>query len=61
MLSGVPNEAEGDDGLHGDGSAETEIESIPTRVVEVRRKDLVPVIKRLQNFTQVQGARYSSL
>ncbi|CAK9256194.1 unnamed protein product [Sphagnum jensenii] len=57
MLSGVPNEAEGDDGLHGDGAAETEIESIPTRVVEVRRKDLVPVIKRLQNFTQVQGAR----
>jgi hypothetical protein len=58
MLSGVPKEADGDDGSYGDGVGEIEIERIPTRVVEIHRKDLVPVIKRLQNLTQVQGAWY---
>ncbi|KAL3693422.1 hypothetical protein R1sor_007073 [Riccia sorocarpa] len=36
---------------------EIEIEKILTRVVEVRRKDLVPVIERLNVFTKVQGSR----
>lgn len=60
LLSGTPKESVGDDSLAEDGVGEMEIERIPTRVVEVRRKDLVPVIERLQNFTKVQGARYCS-
>jgi hypothetical protein len=43
----------GSDGTGG----EIEIEKIPTRVVEVRRKDLVPVMEKLQVFTKAQGAR----
>lgn len=58
MLSGTPKELEIDNCLSGDGVEEIEIETIPTRIVEVRRKDLIPVIERLQNFTKVQGARY---
>ncbi|XP_024362578.1 autophagy-related protein 18h [Physcomitrium patens] len=57
MLSGTPKELEIDNCLSGDGVEEIEIETIPTRIVEVRRKDLIPVIERLQNFTKVQGAR----
>lgn len=49
--------AECDDDLYGDGDEEIEIERVPTRVVEVRRKDLVPVIERLEKFKKVQGAR----
>lgn len=57
MLSGAPKDSEADDGLYGEDIGEMEVERIPTRVVEVRRKDLVPVIERLQNFSKVQGAR----
>jgi hypothetical protein len=56
MLLGVHKEAEDDDGLHGDGIGEIEIERIPTHVVAVRRKDLVPAIERLQKFTEVHSA-----
>eukprot|EP01018_Ginkgo_biloba_P011377 Gb_30474 [translate_table: standard] len=38
-------------------SGEIEIERIPTRVVEVRTNDLVPVFDHLQGFKEVQGAR----
>ncbi|KAG0554174.1 hypothetical protein KC19_12G069500 [Ceratodon purpureus] len=57
MLSGTIKELESEDYLCGDEVGEIEIERIPTRVVEVRRKDLVPVIERLQKFTKVPGAR----
>ena len=57
MLSGTVKELESKDDLCGDEFGEMEIERIPTQVVEVRRKDLVPVIERLQKFTKVQGAR----
>jgi hypothetical protein len=57
MLSGTVKELESDDFLCGDEVGEIEIERFPTRIVEVRRKDLVPVIERLQKFTKVQGAR----
>lgn len=57
MLSGTPKEPEVDGYPCEDGVGEIEIERIPTRIVEVRRKDLVPVIERLQKFTEVQGAR----
>lgn len=60
MLLGVHKEAE-DDGSHGDGIGEIEIERIPTHVVAVRRKDLVPAIERLQKFTEVHSAGYSFL
>ncbi|CAK9875821.1 unnamed protein product [Sphagnum jensenii] len=53
MLLGVHKEAKDDDGLHGDGIGEIEIERIPTHVVAVHRKDLVPAIERLQKFTEV--------
>ncbi|KAG0623769.1 hypothetical protein M758_3G200500 [Ceratodon purpureus] len=56
MLPGTPKEREVDDRLYEEGG-EIEIERISTRIVEVRRKDLVPVIERLQKFTKVQGAR----
>jgi hypothetical protein len=56
MLLGVHKEAEDDDGLHGDGIGEIEIERIPTHVVAVHRKDLVPAIERLQKFTEVHSA-----
>ena len=57
MLSRTPKEPEVDDNPCEDGAGEMEIERIPTRIVEVRRRDLVPVIERLQKFTKVQGAR----
>lgn len=57
MLSGTSKEPEVDDHLYEEGVGEMEIERISTRIVEVRRKDLVPVIERLQKFTKVQGAR----
>ncbi|KAG6543390.1 hypothetical protein Mapa_015304 [Marchantia paleacea] len=55
MLS-KESESEGSSDIDTFGG-EIEIEKIPTRVVEVRRKDLVPVIERLQVFTKVQGSR----
>jgi hypothetical protein len=61
MLLGVHKEAEDDDDLHGDGIGEIEIERIPSHVVAVRRKDLVPAIERLQKFTEVHSAGYSFL
>ncbi|CAM6025993.1 unnamed protein product [Sphagnum balticum] len=61
MLLGVHKEAEDDDGLHGDGISEIEIERIPTHVVEVRRKDLVPAIERLQKFTEVHRSSQGKL
>lgn len=54
MLSDISKDPEAGD-LFGD---EIEIENFSTRVVVVRRKDLVPVIERLQNFTDAQGSRY---
>ena len=57
MVSGTAKEGEVGGVLDGEGVGEIEIERISTRVVEVRRKDLVPVIERLQKFTKVQGAR----
>lgn len=57
MLSGTLKVPESDDDLYGDGVGEIEIERIPTRIVEVRRKDLVPVIERLEKFKKVQVAR----
>ena len=57
MLLGTSKESEFDDHLHAEEVGEIEIERISTRIVEVRRKDLVPVIERLQKFTKVQGAR----
>lgn len=53
MLSDISKDPEAGD-LFGD---EIEIENFSTRVVVVRRKDLVPVIERLQNFTDAQGSR----
>lgn len=35
---------------HNDSGGEIEIEKVPTRVVEVRKKDLVPVFDRLRNY-----------
>nr|XP_024358119.1 autophagy-related protein 18h-like isoform X1 [Physcomitrium patens]XP_024358120.1 autophagy-related protein 18h-like isoform X1 [Physcomitrium patens]XP_024358121.1 autophagy-related protein 18h-like isoform X1 [Physcomitrium patens] len=57
MLPGTSKELEAGKYPSLDGVEEIEIERIPTRIVEVRRKDLVPVIERLQNFTKVHGAR----
>ncbi|KAL2634216.1 hypothetical protein R1flu_005695 [Riccia fluitans] len=54
----LPKESGTDGNPDGDSvGGEIEIEKIPTRVVEVRRKDLVPVIERLNVFTKVQGSR----
>jgi hypothetical protein len=50
-------EMEGSTAGSDNTGGEIEIERIPTRVVEVRRKDLVPVIEKLQVFTKAQGAR----
>uniref|UniRef100_A0A7I4EFI3 BCAS3 domain-containing protein n=1 Tax=Physcomitrium patens TaxID=3218 RepID=A0A7I4EFI3_PHYPA len=57
MLSGTPEESKVEDYPSEDGVGETEIERIPTRVVEVRKKDLVPLIERLQIYTKVQDSR----
>jgi hypothetical protein len=57
MLPGTLKEPEVGDHLYEAGVGEIEIERISTRVVEVRTKDLVPVIERLQKYTKVQGAR----
>lgn len=38
-------------------SGEIEIERIPTRIVEVRTQDLVPVFDHIQDFKEVQEAR----
>ncbi|CAM6097584.1 unnamed protein product [Calypogeia fissa] len=55
----LPRESENEgSSVGGDGiGGEIEIERIPTRIVEVRRKDLVPVIERLQVLTKVQATR----
>lgn len=55
----LPRETENEgSSVFGDSvGGEMEIERIPTRLVEVRRKDLVPVIERLQVFSKAQGAR----
>jgi len=51
------------DGMHAEHlnndtlSGEIEIERIPTRIVEVRTQDLVPVFDHLQDFKEVQEAR----
>jgi len=58
MLTGPATSSESDGDVSGDdGFGEIEIERIPTRIVEVRRKDLVPVIERLEKFKKVQGSR----
>ncbi|KAH9323273.1 hypothetical protein KI387_017912 [Taxus chinensis] len=38
-------------------SGEIEIERVPTRAVEVRTKDLIPVFDNFQDFKEVQGER----
>ncbi|MCO5605836.1 hypothetical protein L7F22_060020 [Adiantum nelumboides] len=42
---------------HNNAGGETEIEKVPTRVVEVRKKDLVPVYDRLKTYQFGDDAR----
>lgn len=46
---------------HNDSGGEIEIEKVPTRVVEVRKKDLVPVFDRLRNYQFGDDVRCISL
>lgn len=60
MPDGMSTEHSNKDTSSGEidtSSGEIEIERIPTRIVEVRTQDLVPVFDHIQDFKEVQEAR----